>query len=66
MREICISPTDLMNYENSSYTIEFTRTFQNKEIVVFVLGEFFEPSLQKQQIIPRCIYSKELVSDLHS
>ena len=35
MREICISPTDLMNYENSSYTIEFTRTFQNKEIVVF-------------------------------
>ena len=35
MREICISPTDLMNYENSSYTIEFTRSFQNKEIVVF-------------------------------
>jgi hypothetical protein len=35
-----------------------------KEIIVFVLGEFFEPSLQKQQIIPRCIYSKELVSDL--
>ena len=35
MRDLSISPTDLMNYENSSYTIEFSKSYANKEIVVF-------------------------------
>ena len=35
MRNISISPTDLMNYSNSSYTIEFSKSYTNKEIVVF-------------------------------
>lgn len=35
MREICVIPTDLINYENSSYAIEFHKSFENKEIVIF-------------------------------
>ena len=35
MRKICVSPTDLIKYENSTYTIEYTKSFRGKEIVVF-------------------------------
>lgn len=35
MRKICVSPTDLIKYENSTYTIEYTKSFGGKEIVVF-------------------------------
>ena len=35
MRDICVSPTDLINYENSTYTIEFTKSYRSKEVVIF-------------------------------
>lgn len=35
MRDRCLIPSDLMNYDTSSYTIEFTKAFGNKEIVIF-------------------------------
>ncbi len=35
MREIGLTPLDLMRYENSSYFIEFCKSFENKEIVLF-------------------------------
>ncbi|MEE3415115.1 MAG: 3'-5' exonuclease [Prevotella sp.] len=35
MRNICVSPTDLIKYENSTYTIEYTKSFGAKEMVVF-------------------------------
>lgn len=35
MRKISVSPTDLIKYENSTYTIEYTKSFGNKEMVVF-------------------------------
>ena len=35
MRKISVSPTDLIKYDNSTYTIEFTKSFGDKEMVVF-------------------------------
>lgn len=35
MRQICVIPTDLMNYDNSSYAIEFHKSFENKDVVIF-------------------------------
>lgn len=35
MRKISVSPTDLIKYENSTYTIEYTKSFGEKEMVVF-------------------------------
>lgn len=34
-RQLGLLPSDLMDYENSSYFIEFDRAYQNDEIVVF-------------------------------
>ena len=35
MRELCLTPTDLIDYTDSSYVIEFVKSIQDKEIVVF-------------------------------
>ncbi len=35
MRELSLTPTDLINYSDSSYAIEFVKSIQDKEIVVF-------------------------------
>lgn len=35
MRDIGLTPLDLMFYENSSYYIEFCKSYENKEIVLF-------------------------------
>lgn len=35
MRDIGLTPLDLMYYENSSYYIEFCNSYNNKEIVLF-------------------------------
>jgi DNA helicase-2/ATP-dependent DNA helicase PcrA len=35
MRELAITPRDLLDYENSTYFIEYVNSIQNKEIVVF-------------------------------
>jgi len=35
MRELGLTPRDLLDYENSSYLIEFCRSFENKDVVVF-------------------------------
>lgn len=35
MRELSLTPTDLINYTDSSYVIEFEKSIQDKEIVVF-------------------------------
>lgn len=35
MRKIGVTPTDLLEYEESSYFIEFAKSYQNKEIVIF-------------------------------
>lgn len=35
MRKIGITPLDLLDYDNSSYFIEFARSYENKEIVIF-------------------------------
>lgn len=35
MKELCLTPHDLMIYDNSSYFIEFEKSYSNKDIVVF-------------------------------
>ena len=35
MRELSLTPTDLINYSDSSYAIEFVKSIQDKEIVLF-------------------------------
>ena len=35
MRNLAITPRDLLDYENSTYIIEYCNSIQNKEIVVF-------------------------------
>lgn len=35
MRKIGITPVDLLDYDNSSYFLEFANSYENKEIVVF-------------------------------
>lgn len=35
MRDIGLTPLDLMCYENSSYYIEFCKSYNNKEVVLF-------------------------------
>ena len=35
MRDIGLTPLDLMSYENSSYYIEFCKSYRNREVVLF-------------------------------
>lgn len=35
MRDIGLTPLDLMSYENSSYYIEFCKSYSNREVVLF-------------------------------